>query len=75
MEFLGKKYVRFFSYLKRKYLTRLAIDNGEIDQKYEDVTVCLDGTHIPIWNRSCHPSGDFYSYKNKDYAYNVLVKK
>lgn len=33
----------------------------------------LDGTHVPIWNKTEHPGGDYFSYKNKDNAYNILV--
>ena len=45
----------------------------EMDKKYDLVTLMLDGTHIPIWNKSEHPGGHYFSYKNKDFAYNILV--
>lgn len=53
--------------------TLYSVRSGETDEKYIDVTLCLDGTHIPINDRGDHPGGDFYSYKNKDNAYNILV--
>jgi hypothetical protein len=61
------------NYPARKLLTLESIEKKEMDKKYELVTLMLDGTHIPIWDKSEHPGGDFYSYKNKDNAFNILV--
>ena len=66
-------YLSFLNYPARKISTLETIKAKEMDEKYDTVTIMLDGIHIPIWNKAEYPGGDYFSYKNKDYAYNILV--
>jgi len=43
-----------------------------MDEKYHLVTLSLDSTHN-LTNRVANSRSKLYSYKLKDFAYNVLV--
>ena len=47
------------------------IHSGEMDNKYQLVTLSFDGTHNLIRKLDNFDKG--YSYKLKDWAYNILA--
>ena len=47
-KFFSKKYLSFLNYPARKICTFQAIESGEMDKKYDGVTLMLDGTPIPV---------------------------
>lgn len=48
------------------------IEEGEMDEKYKMVTVSFDATHR-LSNRKPQ-SQELWSYKLKDFAYNIMVR-
>lgn len=68
-----KLYLVSFDYETRRQFTNEMIHKGEVDEKYDTVTLSIDGTHNLIRRSKSH-SQQLYSYKTKDTAYNILVK-
>jgi hypothetical protein len=62
-------YLTPFDYTYRRQLTQQMIDKGEMDKKYEMVTLSMDGTHRLIEQSEKHPTSNLQSYKLKDCAY------
>ena len=82
VESFAEKYLTSFSYEIRRKLNNKMLSSGELDLKYEIVTLSIDGTHNLIrkllknnfFPKFDENQNEFRSYKLKDDAYNVLVQ-
>ena len=49
------------------------ISEDKMDKKYKRVTFGMDGTHCPIWVKAKESKKEWWSYKKRNWGYNVLV--